>query len=165
MGIEIERKFLIDLNKLKQFAWPRGDDGVLEIKQAYIVSDRTDVSVRVRITSDPDTADRFYQTPVLAELGVKIGSGPTRAEFEQEIPYKEALVLLEQYPSVHKIRYIFNIENSERYWEVDKFLDEHEGLWIAEIELDSLDEEIELPDWISEEVTYNAEYYNCNLAK
>jgi len=38
-------------------------------------------------------------------------------------------------------------------------------LWVAEIELDDLDEEVELPDWITDEVTYNAEYYNCVLAQ
>ena len=157
MGTEIERKFLVKVDKIDISQVLPDPASIVEIKQAYIVSDRTDVSVRVRITRE--------RIRSIAEIGVKIGNGPIRNEYEQLIDLTEAEELLKQYPSVHKIRYIFQIENSARYWEVDKFLGEHEGLWLAEIELGSLDEEIELPDWIGEEVTYNAEYYNCNLAK
>ena len=163
MGTEIERKFLVDVDKLKKYAYPKGDDGVLEIEQAYIVS-RTDVSVRARITSNPNLKDAMWYEPT-AELGVKLGDGPIRMEFEQEINLSEAEDLISQYPSLHKIRYIFKISGSDRYWEVDKFLGHNEGLWIAEIELGDIDEEIELPNWVDEEITYNPEYLNCNLVK
>ncbi|KKK70267.1 hypothetical protein LCGC14_2925720 [marine sediment metagenome] len=147
MGTEIERKFLVDVDKLKKYAYPKGDDGVLEIEQAYIVS-RTDVSVRARITSNPNLKDAMWYEPT-AELGVKLGDGPIRMEFEQEINLSEAEDLISQYPSLHKIRYIFKISGSDRY----------------EIELGDIDEEIELPNWVDEEITYNPEYLNCNLVK
>jgi len=147
VGTEIERKFLVDVDKLKKYAYPKGDDGVLEIEQAYIVS-RTDVSVRARITSNPNLKDAMWYEPT-AELGVKLGDGPIRMEFEQEINLSEAEDLISQYPSLHKIRYIFKISGSDRY----------------EIELGDIDEEIELPNWVDEEITYNPEYLNCNLVK
>ena len=159
MGTEIERKFLVDVDKLSHLK----PDQRLEIKQSFIVK-QPGCSVRVRIYWDPDE-DRFYQIPVFPELCVKIGSGPIRLEYEQQIPLKEAEALLTEYPTIHKMRSIYHIENSDRYWEVDQFFGANEGVWLAEIELDSLDEEIELPDWIREEVTWNADYYNCNLAK
>ena len=163
MPTEIERKFLVDPEKLDISLRKRDPSHQQEIKQSYIVN-QPNVSVRVRITSNPDLDDLFYQRPVYPEICVKIGDGPVRMEFEQKIPYEEALILLEKYPSIHKIRYILHVSD-DRYWEIDQFFGEHEGLWIAEIELDSLDEEIDLPTWIGEEVTWNAEYYNCNLAR
>lgn len=159
MGTEIERKFLIDVDKLREWSNPKGENAVCEIKQAYVYSDN-DMSIRVRLVKIEPGGDFDY-----AELGTKIGNGPIREEFEHEINLKLANELYEKHPSVQKVRYTFFIPNSERYWEVDKFLGHNEGLWIAEIELGSLDEPVNLPDWIGEEVTWNAEYYNCNLVK
>ena len=50
-------------------------------------------------------------------------------------------------------------------WEVDEFLGENEGLVIAEVELLNEEQKIDLPDWITEEVTGNPMYYNSNLVK
>ena len=163
MATEIERKFLVDTDKLDLSKMRSDPSHEYEIKQSFIVS-RPDVSVRVRVTSKPQDDDLFFQRPVYQEICVKIGNGPIRNEYEQKIPYDEALALLEKYPMIHKTRYVLHIDDSERYWEIDQFFGKHEGLWLAEIELDSLDEEIELPEWVGEEVTWNAEYYNCNLA-
>jgi adenylate cyclase len=41
----------------------------------------------------------------------------------------------------------------------------NKGLVIAEVELTHEKEQIVLPDWIKEEVTYDARYLNSNLAK
>lgn len=165
MITEIERKFLVKHEKL-DFESIQCDPIFrqrLEIKQSFMVS-QPDISVRVRITTSPDGINMFHQTPVTSQMCVKIGTGPVRREFEQYIPFSEALDLLELYPMIHKMRYIFHIKGSTRRWEVDQFLGKHEGLWLAEIELDSLDEKIKLPEWIGEEVTWDPEYYNCNLA-
>jgi CYTH domain-containing protein len=52
-------------------------------------------------------------------------------------------------------------------WEVDAFLDR--DLVLAEVELESEDEEAPLPDWLApwveREVTGEAEYSNVNLAR
>ena len=48
-------------------------------------------------------------------------------------------------------------------WEVDEFAGENTGLVIAEIELDDAAQRIELPDWIGQEVSDDARYYNANL--
>ena len=49
-------------------------------------------------------------------------------------------------------------------WEVDEFHGDDEGLVIAEIEVPSKDYEIEIPEWIDEEVTGNHKYYNHTLS-
>ena len=159
MGTEIERKFLIDVDKLKASSTPLH---IYKIEQAFIVT-QPNATVRVRImTSEEHTALVPHQK---IKLGFKLGCGPVRDEFEFDIDLETAEAYISTYPSVRKTRYVFAIEGSERYWEVDEFHGKHEGLWLAEIELGSLDEAVDLPSWIADEVTYDAEYYNCNIAQ
>jgi adenylate cyclase len=62
-----------------------------------------------------------------------------------------------------KTRYL--IPAGKHKFEVDVFHDKNEGLVIAEIELESENQEFEIPEFIGEEVTGNPAYYNSNLAK
>ncbi len=50
-------------------------------------------------------------------------------------------------------------------WEIDEFMDNNDGLVIAEIELKSESEQFDLPPFIETEVTGDPRYYNSNLAK
>lgn len=160
MGIEIERKFLIDVEKLRTSTSPERID---KIEQAFIVV-QPNAMVRVRITTAEEHSALVPAQRV--QLGFKLGSGPVRAEFEYDIDLKTAEEFMVVYPSIKKTRYIIADEtNEKRYWEVDEFHGKHKGLWVAEIELDDLDEEVELPDWITDEVTYDSKYLNCVLAQ
>jgi adenylate cyclase len=49
-------------------------------------------------------------------------------------------------------------------FEIDEFGGDNAGLVVAEVELDSADQVIDLPDWIGAEVTDDARYYNVALA-
>ena len=49
--------------------------------------------------------------------------------------------------------------------EIDVFEGDNEGLVIAEVELHSEDELFDRPEWLGEEVTYDARYTNSSLAK
>ena len=66
-------------------------------------------------------------------------------------------------PTIEKYRYNVNIEGFT--WEIDEFTGENEGLVIAEIELLKDDQQFPKPEWIGEEVTGDARYYNANLVK
>jgi adenylate cyclase len=48
-------------------------------------------------------------------------------------------------------------------WEVDEFHGKHEGLVVAEIELEREDQSFEKPDFIGDEVTHDPRYYNANM--
>ena len=50
-------------------------------------------------------------------------------------------------------------------FEVDVFHGENDGLVLAEVELASENEAIERPEWLGEEVTGDARYYNSMLMK
>lgn len=48
--------------------------------------------------------------------------------------------------------------------EIERLLGDNKGLLLAEVELNSEDEEFEKPSWVKEEVTFNQKYYNEYIA-
>ena len=64
---------------------------------------------------------------------------------------------------IDKTRYL--IDAKPYVYEVDEFFGENEGLVIAEIELPSEDVFFPKPEWLGEEVTGDARYYNSMLTK
>jgi len=50
-------------------------------------------------------------------------------------------------------------------WEVDEFSSDNQGLIIAEVELTSEAQILELPDWVGDEVSFDSRYYNASLVK
>jgi adenylate cyclase len=151
MGVEIERKFLIDDNKWNKVIKPEGT----HYRQGYILADggRT---VRIRVS---DTS---------AFLNLKCKSGSSNIshnEYEYEIPLDDGLEILNKFAlsGTEKIRYDISFEG--KIWEVDVFLGDNEGLIVAEIELESEDEAFEKPDWITNEVTHQGRYTNAALSK
>ena len=146
MGIEIERKFLIDTGKL-----PPLTHGYT-IKQGYIpTADHTTVRIRVH-----------DQDAFLTIKGKSVGA--SRLEFEYSIPLQDANDMLEalcQSAVVEKTRYL--VEHEGHTWEVDVFEGSNKGLVVAEVELDSEEEAFALPSWVTKEVTDDIRYFNSNL--
>ncbi|MDM5264659.1 CYTH domain-containing protein [Sulfurovum sp. XTW-4] len=148
MGVEIERKFLIDETKL-----PTLQNGYT-IKQGYIQTiDHTTVRIRVR-----------GQEAFLTIKGKS--QGATRLEFEYPISLNDAEEMLTNLchaSHVEKTRYL--VEYEGHTWEVDIFEGSNKGLMIAEIELKSEDEAFPLPEWVTKEVTEDVRYFNANLVE
>jgi CYTH domain-containing protein len=148
MGIEIEKKFLVTGD-----AWRKlGPEA--RYCQGYLnrAAERT---VRVR------TVDGKGFLTIKGRV-----KGSTRLEYEYEIPIHECREILEclaEKPLIEKSRY--TIEHKGLIWEVDEFYGENQGLVVAEVELDSEDQIIELPDWIGTEVTEDSRYFNSNLIR
>ncbi|PKQ64926.1 hypothetical protein BZG02_03505 [Labilibaculum filiforme] len=146
MPLEIERKYLIKANLLKL---PQEGKKLI---QGYIWSDPTK-SLRIRIAG------------IKAFLTIKSGTNPlNRSEFEYEIPIQDAQDLLLLCDSkIEKTRYL--IPQNNLFWEVDVFEGNNTGLIVAEIELNSADEQFEVPQWIDREVTNDSRYLNVELIK
>jgi adenylate cyclase len=91
--------------------------------------------------------------------------GISRAEYEYEIPIEEGRELLElARPEVlEKRRYL--VKHDGLQWEVDVFEGRHAGLVLAEVELESVDQPVDLPDWVGEEVSEDGRYFNASLAR
>lgn len=144
MGVEIERKFLVE----GDFR-PEVKESV-HITQGYLCTD-TGRTVRIRIRGD-----KGFITIKGASEGI------SRFEWEKEIPIEDARKMMEMCGKViDKTRHL--IPAGERTFEVDEFHGENEGLIMAEIELEREDEEFIRPEWLGEEVSYDRRYYNSQL--
>lgn len=149
MGLEIERKFLIDV---ALFDLKKGE--CLNIQQLYLLNE-TDRSIRIRVQNEHAFITIKTKKTCLI-----------RNEFEYKIPLVEAEQLFDHFqdkPIIKKQRYL--IKHKQHLWEVDFFEGENNGLVVAEIELESADELFEKPEWLLEEVTYEPKYLNANLVK
>ncbi|MEA2648027.1 MAG: adenylate cyclase [Candidatus Binataceae bacterium] len=92
--------------------------------------------------------------------------GISRDEYEYEIPFGDAGEILDNLciqPLIEKTRY--RIPFKGQTFEVDEFTGANRGLTIAEVELKSTDEKIELPDWIDRDVSDDPRYFNSSLAQ
>ena len=150
MAQEIERKFLVKDSSFKELAFSSS-----RIAQGYICSSRGR-TVRVRIRDE-----KGY----LTIKGPAGENGLSRYEWEKEIPLDEAqeLMRLCEPGMIDKTRYL--VQSGNHVFEVDEFYGENEGLVVAEVELSSENESFEKPDFIGEEVTGIAKYYNSFLMK
>lgn len=146
MSTEIERKFLVTSD-----AYKRGAEGV-RYRQNYLSRNEMGV-VRVRIAGD-----KGFLTIKGRSVGI------SRSEFEYEIPLADANAMLDNLcvlPGIEKVRY--RVPMGDLVWEVDEFGGENEGLIVAEIELPDENTRFEKPEWVGEEVSDDARYFNSNL--
>lgn len=148
MPHEIERKYLVDRGR-----WTPQGAGV-HLVQGYL-SSQPERTVRVRIAGDA------------AKLTIKgITTGITRIELEYDIPTIDAKLMLDtlcERPLIDKHRYTEDVAG--RTWEIDIFHGDNDGLLIAEVELASETDTVELPAWAGREVSDDPRYYNANLLK
>lgn len=156
MGTEIERKYLVKptewrshIQKLQREFPEIGE----QYCQGYIpTQNRTTVRLRV-------IGNQGYLTIKSPTQGY------TRSEFEYLIPVTDAQQMLQTLcakPLIEKTRYKINFGN--KIWEVDEFTGENKGLIIAEVELESEAQEIDIPYWIDREVR-DKKYFNSSLVK
>lgn len=148
MGIEIERKFLVEGDQWKSLA-----TGTY-YRQGYVVRDPA-TTVRVRIAGTLGFLTLKGRVDHLA-----------RPEFEYQIPLDEAQQMMDLWCGhqvIEKNRYCISYQ--DMLWEVDEFLGENAGLIIAEVELQSVDQVFESPAWVGEEVSEDIRYYNSYLVK
>jgi adenylate cyclase len=149
MGREIERKFL-----LRSEDWRGEVERSERIAQGYLARDEHR-AVRVRLQGEH------------AHINIKYSiDGIHRLEYEYPIPTADAREILERVasrPLIDKTRHL--VRRGGHLWEIDEFHAENAGLVVAEIELGSAEEYFDRPDWLGEEVSEDARYYNSNLSR
>lgn len=148
MGFEIERKFIVSPDWLDSCNIVRKS----KIKQCYLSY------------GDPEIRVRFQDNR--AVITVKTGGHElSRQETERSVGIEEANTLCAEkgLDWIEKVRYC--VEYGDHLWEVDIFMGENDGLILAEVELESVDEAVNLPGWVEQEVTGEKCYYNANLAQ
>lgn len=148
MGVEIERKFLVTGD-----AWRVGAEG-FAVRQGFLCT-APGRTVRVRVA-----AGRGYFTVKGRHAGL------TRAEFEYEIPADDAAFILDQICQpglIEKTRY--RVACGGLTWEVDEFAGLNAGLIVAEVELESETQLVDLPPWVGKEVSTDFRYTNAYLSQ
>lgn len=144
---EIEYKYLVDQEKWDKIDKPKGE----LIVQGFIYNSKECV-VRIRIKGKKGYLTLKGET-----------KGITRKEFEYEVPLNEAEEIISSFTSKHirKIRYKIPFENHT--WEVDVFEGPLKGLILAELEVNSINEKFNTPNWVIENVSSDPNYYNAVL--
>lgn len=147
-GWEIERKFLVR----KGDAFKRAAFRSYRIKQGYLPC--LSATVRVRLRDN----EAF-----LTIKGKSKDGGLSRYEFEKEITVEEAEHLFQLCTGgvIDKCRYL--VKSGQHVFEIDEFYGENQGLVLAEVELNAVDEPFEKPEFVGEEVTGDARFYNKNM--
>src|SRR3954470_3953032 len=130
---EIERKFL--LRALPDHVRTARS---IDVDQGYIPGTR--INERIRRTRSAE-GTRYYRT-------IKTGSGIDRLEIEEESSEEFFITVwpLTRGARVFKRRYL--VPEGAVVWEIDEFLDRPD-LWLAEVELESVDQVVEIPDWLT----------------
>jgi CYTH domain-containing protein len=120
--------------------------------QGYIASGKRTVRVRIGDSG-----------AWLTIKGASQNGGLSRYEWEKEIEVKEAMELLQLAEGAVIDKERFYVDYAGHTIEVDEFHGDNEGLVVAEIELQSEDDRVVLPEWIGREVTGEKRFYNSHL--
>ena len=147
MATEIERKFLVN-EALDLSGFPGRS-----LIQGYLCYGPP-TSIRIRIDGDG------------AILNIKQSvTTISRAEFEYPVPFDDGMAMLALVPEkaiIEKTRH--EVPWDGLVWEVDVFVGANAGLVVAEVELESVDQAIDFPPWVGEEVSGDPRYLNSHLA-
>ena len=147
MSIEIERRFLI-----KNTSWENLIDKKIVIVQGYLLSNTNGWIVRIRSENN-----KFKLT-----LKKHINNS-SNYEFEYEIPKIEGEMIISELKNpILKERFYLNFREKE--WIVDRFKGKNFPLEIAEIELKTINDQINLPSFLSTEITGLKEFSNFELS-
>lgn len=147
MGVEIERKFLVNKEKWQKAKPMKGE----LIIQGYL-------------QKDPNKTVRIRVKDISGYITIKGKTkGVSRSEYEYEIPVEEAMTMIQEFCERYIEKTRFTIEHDGFTWEIDEFLFPKEGLILAEIELEHEKQQFSLPDWIEKEVSDDAQYFNSNM--
>ncbi len=180
MGIntEIERRFLVDGRRdkpwrechskvnIKQFYL---DGAALEINQQSIAYSWLEL---VKITPEEygilvgenNWISRIRMADediILTMKGKRLHASAT--ELEWKINSLPSMQNLEELPHVIKTRYN-KLGSDGLLWEIDEFEGSLAGLILAEVELESQDQLVEIPSWIGMELTGLGNWSNAALA-
>ncbi|WP_288262204.1 CYTH domain-containing protein [uncultured Prochlorococcus sp.] len=148
MALEIERRFLIKNDNWKEFITKQ-----IFIEQGYLSKSLEDWIIRIRFTGKD------------FKIGLKKHiESFTNFEFEYSIPQKDGETIMSNLSNtIKKERFFLEVE--KKSWIIDCFKENNYPLEIAEIELSNEEEDLNLPSFISQEITGLRHYSNFNLAK
>ena len=146
MAFEIERRFLIKNENWKEFINKK-----VYIEQGYFSKSLDGWIIRVRLIGK--------NSKITLKKHIK---GFTNFEFEYSIPRSDAETIMSNLSNIiKKDRYLLEIE--KKTWIIDCFKEKNFPLEIAEIELPNEKEDLNLPSFVSKEITGLKYFSNFSL--
>ena len=146
MTLEIERRFLIKNDNRKKFITNK-----ILIEQGYLSKTIDDWIIRIRFTG------KDFKIALKKHI-----ESFTNFEFEYSIPQKDGETIMSNLSNtIKKERFFLEVEKNS--WIIVCFKENNYPLQIAEIELSSEDEDLNLPSFISKEITGFTDYSNFSL--
>ena len=178
INTEIERRFLVDGRRDKPW---RECHSKVNIKQFYLDSAALEINQQsiaysgfelVKITPEEygilvgenNWISRIRMADediILTMKGKRLHASAT--ELEWKINSLPSMQKLEELPHVIKTRYN-KLGSDGLLWEIDEFEGSLAGLILAEVELESQDQLVEIPSWIGMELTGLGNWSNAALA-
>tara|TARA_B100000767_G_scaffold115556_2_gene110255 strand:- start:6385 stop:6960 length:576 start_codon:yes stop_codon:yes gene_type:complete len=178
ISTEIERRFLVDGRGDKP--WREGHSKI-NIKQFYLDSAALEINQQsiaysgfelVKITPEEHSilvgennwVSRIRiadEDIILTMKGKRLHASATELEWKINSP--PSVQTLEQLPHVIKTRYN-KFGGDGLLWEIDEFEGYLAGLILAEVELESQDQVVEIPNWVGMELTGLGNWSNAALA-
>ena len=147
MCIEIERRFLIKNND-----WEKLISRKTNIIQGYLSSCSEYWIVRIR------SEDNLFKLTLKKHI-----TKSKNFEFEYEIPKKEGEIIISEIKNpIIKERFYLCFKGKE--WLIDRFKGKNFPLEIAEVELKTIDEQIDIPSFLSTEITGLKKFSNFELS-
>ena len=147
MCIEIERRFLIKNNDWEKLIYRKSN-----IIQGYLSSSPESWIVRIR------SEDNLFKLTLKKHI-----TKSKNFEFEYEIPKKEGEIIISEIKNpIIKERFYLCFKGKE--WLIDRFKGKNFPLEIAEVELKTIDEQIDIPSFLSTEITGLKKFSNFELS-
>ena len=147
MCIEIERRFLIKNNN-----WEKLINRKSNIIQGYLSSHIDSWILRIR------SEDNLFKLTLKKYI-----SKSKNFEFEYEIPKKDGEMIISEIKNPI-IKERFYLLFDEKEWIIDRFKGQNSPLELAEVELQTIDEKINLPTFVSKEITGLKKFSNFELS-
>ncbi len=148
MAYEIERRFLIKNDQWKNFITHK-----TFIEQGYLSHNLEDWIIRLRFNG------KYFKLALKKHI-----KNFTNYEYEYSIPTSEGEQIMKTLANtIRKERFFLEVD--QRNWIIDCFRDKNFPLEIAEIELMGEKEEVNLPPFLSTEITGLKIFTNLSLAK
>ena len=147
MALEIERRFLIKNDNWKKFITKK-----IFIEQGYLSKNLDDWIIRIRASG------KDFRIALKKHI-----ESFTNFEFEYSIPRKDGETIMSNLSNtIKKERFFLEVE--KKSWIIDCFKENNYPLEIAEIELSNETEDLNLPSFISKEITGLKHFSNLSLA-
>ena len=173
MNIEIERKFLMDEKKFKDFLNnPKKQTDVrvykkLEIIQGYILKEK-EKSIRIRCVFESGVpgfgiphGDKNYLLETKTKIKGKTFSYKEESFCIIDTMFEHLLTFIPKEKIIKKTRHVLIMKDNTKF-EVD-FFRSPKKLVIAEAEVSKESKVLYIPPWLGKEVTGDPKYFNSNM--